>query len=145
MITKTELEILQGLTKKAPQAFKLGSGEKVVLYAQWFVLELPKELLDSDFDWEEPNEEAQAWRTRLPEGTGEYAQAVRWKDPTDGVAIMKLISDNGVALIQAAFYDVVIRRIPEVEFRVFPGEKTPVVVVRSPTGEMIGVTAQVAV
>ena len=144
MITKTELEIPQGLTKKAPQAFKLGSGEKIILYAQWFVLELPKELLDASFDWEEPNEEAQAWRTRVPEGTGEYAQAVRWKNPKDEVVIMKLISDNGVALIQAAFYDVV-RRVPDVEFRVFPGEKTPVVVVRSSTGEMIGVTAQVAV
>jgi len=144
MITKNEITLLRGLTKKEPLACKLNAGEKVLLYARWFTLEVPKELWDPTFeDWADASESTINWRAVMPPGEGEYATASRWTNPEDNVALVKLIADSGVALVHPAIYDVVMKQIPEPEFRVFPGEKSFVVICSA--GVMIGGVAQVKV
>lgn len=144
MITSDEIALLRGLTKKEPAVFKLGAGDKAMLHARWFVLEVPTSLIAPTFDdWAEVNEHAVSWREKVPPGDGAFGQGSRWTNPDDGVALIKLISDAGVALIHPSIYEVVTKQMPDPEFRVFEGDK-PVVVILS-AGAMVGGTAQVKV
>jgi hypothetical protein len=144
MITKVEIALLRGLTKNNPEVFKLEAEEKVLLYAKWFVLDLPRGVLDPTFNtWSEVNDLVVTWRDRLPSGEGAYGQAVRWTNPEDGTTLIRLISDFGVAIIHSSIYDVVTKQMPEPEFRVFEGDKLPVAILSM--GAVIGGTAQVKV
>jgi hypothetical protein len=140
MITKNEITLLRGLTKKEPAASKLEASDSILLYAKWFVLEVPKELFDPAFDdWEEAHEAAINWRAAMPQGEGDYGQASRWTNPDDGLALVKLIADCGVAIIHPALFEVAMKQLPEPEFRVFPGDK-PFVAILSERKLVGGVT-----
>lgn len=143
MITDAEVTLLRGLTKKTPIATKLESGDRALLHAQWFVLELPLASFDSKLEaWEEePLGGALEWRTLMPEGEGEYATAARFTNPDDGVPVIKLISDSTVAFIHTSIFEVVMKHVAEPEFRVFPAEKAYVAILSS--GSLVGGTAQV--
>jgi len=115
---------------------------KAYLYSKWFVLELPVTLFDPAYsDWEEPRGDVQTWRSVMPEGEGEYASASRWTNPEDNLALVKLISGAGVAIIHPSIYDVVMKQLPEPEFRVFDGEHSFVAIFSA--GVMVGGVAQV--
>jgi hypothetical protein len=143
MITNTEITLLQGLTKQKPIVVKLGEGEMSLLHAVWFVLELPTNALAPDLTcWEEEAlPKALEWRTLMPPGEGAYGQAIRFTNPDDNVALVKLIADTGVAIIHPSIYEVVTRHFSEPEFRVFSEEKAYVAILNS--GSLIGATAQV--
>lgn len=144
MITTSDIELLRGLTKKKPHAVKLDES-KVLLYSKWFALELPTALMDPAFtDWEtEANEVARNWRDVMTKGEGEYAQGTRFTNPDDGVVLIRLIADSAMAVIHPSMYDLINKKLPEPEFRVFTGEK-PVVAIYS-AGVMIGGVAQMKV
>jgi hypothetical protein len=141
MITVNDIELLQGLTKKAPHAVKL-TGGKVLLYSKWFALEPPAALIDPAFNaWEAvANDVARNWRNVMPKGDGEYAQGIRWANPDDGVGLIKLIADSATAIIHPSMFDLVNKKLPEPEFRVFVGEK-PTVAIYS-EGQLIGGVSQ---
>ena len=144
MITKNEITLLRGLTKKEPAASKLEASDSILLYAKWFALEIPKELFDPAFDdWEDAHEAAVNWRAAMPQGDGDYGQATRWTNPDDGLVLVKLIADCGEAIIHPALYEVVTKQVPEPEFRVFPGEKLFVAILSR--GKLVGGVAQVKV
>ena len=143
MITDTEIARLQGLTETTPIAVKLGEGQMTLLHARWFVLELPTNMFSiSQKHWEEePLPHALEWRTFLPSGEGAYGVASRFVNPKDNDNLVRLIADTGIAIIQPAIYDVVLKQISEPEFRVFPEEKAFVAILQA--GALIGATAQV--
>lgn len=144
MITASDVELLRGLTKKKPHAVKL-AGDKVLLYSKWFALELPTALMDPAFDdWDaEAHEAARNWRDVMTKGEGEYAQGTRFTNPDDGVVLIRLIADSAMAVIHPSMYDLINKKVPEPEFRVFTGDK-PVVAIYS-GGVMIGGVAQMKV
>jgi len=144
MITAKDVELLRGLTKDKPRAFESKTGDTLLLYTRWFVLELPKAVFDPTFtDRSQVNEAVAAWRKNLPPGEGAYGQAVRWTNPEDSMALVKLISDVGVALIHPSMYEVITKRLPSPEFRVFEGNQPPVAIFSD--GVAIGGVAQVKV
>ena len=144
MITSNDVKTLQGLTDRKPQLTKLEGTGLVLLHARWFVLEVPVALLASDLATDDPPVEARiAWRTSLPAGEGEYPQAARWVAPEDQVPIVKLIAGCGVAFIHPAIYDLVMKQLPEPEFRVFEGERPHVAILSS--GTVVGAVAQLKV
>lgn len=145
MITNSEIALLQGLTDKKPIAVKLGEGEKTLLHAKWFVLEVPTNLLAPDLKcWEEEAlPKAVEWRTLMPAGEAAYGQASRFTNPEDNVALIRLIADTGVAIVHPSLYEVVTKNFSESEFRVFPEEKSYVAIFNA--GTLIGATAQVKV
>ena len=144
MITTTDIELLRGLTKKDPVVARL-AGDKnssALIYSKWFVLELPATLFDPEIkDWEEADDGAVAWRSVMPPGDGEYAQGVRWTNPEDNAALVKLIADSGVAFIHSSLYDVVTKKLPEPEFRVFAGDQPHIAILSA--GVLVGGAAQV--
>jgi hypothetical protein len=144
MITLTDIELLQGLTKKKPHAVKLGG--KVLLYSQWFALELPTAQLDPAFDdWDEtPHDAAVRWREWITPGDGEYAMGTRWTNPDDGVVLIRLFADSASAIIHPSIFEVVNKKMPAPEFRVFPGDNKPVVGIFS-EGVLVGGVAQMKV
>jgi len=144
MITTNDVELLRGLTKKHPVVARL-AGDKnsfALIYAKWFVLELPIALFDPELkDWEEADDGAVTWRSVMPPGEGEYAQGFRWTNPEDGMALVKLIADSGVAFIHPSIYDVVTKKVPEPEFRVFTGDQPHIAILSA--GVLVGGAAQV--
>jgi hypothetical protein len=144
MITSSDVELLRGLTKKKPTVARL-AGDKnhlVLLYSKWFALELPVALFDPGIkQWEEAIDGAVTWRSGVPPGEGEYAQGIRWTNPEDGVALIKLIADSGVAFIHPSIYDVVTKKLPEPEFRLFVGDKPPLAIFSA--GILVGGVGQV--
>ena len=142
MITDKEIALLQGLTEEKPSAVKLGSGETTLLYARWFVLELPTALFRLDLkSWKsKPRVEALAWRNLLPSAGGAYGQPIR-KTSKDGKQLIQLIADTGVAYIHASIYDVVSKQLTEPEFRVFPEPQASVGILSG--GELRGGVGQV--
>lgn len=144
MITASDVELLQGLTKKKPHAVTLASGN-VLIYSKWFALELPLALMDPAFnDWDDKAHEAAInWRSTIPPGEGEWGQGTRWTNPEDGVALIRLISDSASAIIHPSMYEIVNKKLPAPEFRVFPGVK-PVVAIYS-EGVLVGGVAQMKV
>jgi hypothetical protein len=152
MITSSDVQVLQGLTKKTPVLIRLGQGTPAtqaereataLLHSGWFALELPDAAFDTDIERVEstPFEEALAWRKRLPAGDGEYAQASRGVDK-DQKPFMRLIADSETAYVDPSIYNVVLKQVTAPEFRVFPGEKLPVAILSA--GKVVGVVAQVA-
>lgn len=142
MITPTDIELLQGLTKKTPHAVKLEGG-KFVLYSKWFALELPIAQMDPAFDgWEEvAHSAALNWRSTIPAGDGEYGQGMRWTSPDeDKVPLIRLMSDQFTAIIHPSMYDLILKKFPTPEFRLFEGDK-PIVAIYS-EGTLIGGVAQ---
>lgn len=143
MITNANVVALQGLTKKNPQAVKLTTPGYGALYSSWFVLELPLKLFAPAFTgWAAvPHPAIKDWRKALPPGNGAYAQAVRWKNPKDEMVLVKLISDEGVALVHPSLYDVVVQNLLEPEFRVFPCDHAHVAILNA--GVVVGGAGQV--
>lgn len=142
MITDKEIVLLQGLTDERPVAVKLGDGQTTLLYARWFVLELPTGLFRLDLKtWKtKPLAGALAWRTLLPQGVGAYGQPIR-KTSKDGKQLIQLIADTGVAYVHASIYDVVSKQLTEPEFRVFPEAQAAVGIISG--GELRGGVGQV--
>lgn len=146
MITAADIELLRGLTKKAPSLARLAGGKNsfALLYSRWFVLELPATMFDPALtDWEEAHDAAAAWRNVIPPGEGEYAQATRWTNPEDNVPLIKLIAGSASALIHTSIYEVVMKKLPEPEFRVFVGDKPYVAILSA--GSLVGGAGQVKV
>jgi hypothetical protein len=141
MITTNEVKLLQGLTDEVPRVGVLPGEKTVLLYARWFVLEVPANTVAAVTKGNSVPPDVVAWRNRLPVEEGAYGQAVRFTN-TDGIALVRLISDSGVAVIHPAIYGVV-SKFSEPEFRVFSREGAPVAIFNE--GTLIGATAQVRV
>lgn len=141
MITAKDIELLRGLTKKDPHVVKL-DGDRTLIYSKWFCLEIPTNLMDPAFDdWDDAaHEAAKNWRKVMPPGEGEYAQGTRFTNPEDGVVLIRLIADSATAVIHPSMYDLINKKFPEPEFRVFVGDK-PTVAIYS-EGKLIGGVAQ---
>jgi len=143
MITLAALKGLRESTSSPVHVVKTGA--TVLIYASWFVLEVPGGWVDPSFkEWESlASAAAAAWRTRMPAGEGEYAQGTRWVPEKEKETVVKLISDSGVALMAAPLYELVMKRVPEPEFRIFSGEAPYIAIVSA--GNMIGGTAQLRI
>jgi len=142
MITEAVIKLLQGLTDRPPRIARLAQGANVLLHSRWFALEVPISFLapEVEIDEETPIERV-AWRTGLPPGEGEYAQATKGVTQGDLVPIVKLIAGCGVAVVHPAIYDLVMKQLPEPEFRVFEGERPHVAILSS--GIVVGAVAQI--
>lgn len=142
MITNSEIKQLQGLTEKPPSVIRYE--DKVLLHARWFTLELDPAMLSKDIKTvESVPHEAKNWRDALPREDASYGQAFRTVNEDDGVELIKLVSDAGVARIHPSVYEVVTKHIPESAFYVAPGVLSNVTV-RS-KDSVIGCVAQIKV
>lgn len=144
MITNTEIQTLRGLTDREPLAVKLG--EKILVHAKWFVIEFPPTHVGTDVTLLEelddtPYAELPEWRAKVPTTEAEYAAGVRFTHPTEGISLIKLVSDNTTAIIHPSIYEVVMKHVAEPEFRVYNNE--PLYVSIWSNGEIVGLTAQV--
>lgn len=141
MITNSEITRLLGLTSNLPRLLKYG--ESALFYSTWFVLELPEKMFDVNrkFWVDDPPEQLTQWKEKYGQGEASYGQPVSFKGPTDQVPLIKLISDNGTALIEASLYRLIVQEVDEPEFRVFPEAGLPVAVWSH--GSLLGVIGQV--
>jgi hypothetical protein len=117
----------------------------VLIYSTWFALELKAENVEIEtIQWKkEVNEVARNWRDALPASDGEYAQGIRWTNPDDAVVLIKLIADSATALIYPSLFELVNKKLPEPEFRVFP-EKASAVAIYS-EGIRVGGVSQMSI
>ncbi len=138
MVTRKELALLQGLTEEEPSIVKLPAGDTALVHARWFTLEIPLKEFAPDFTaWDAtalPG--AENWRTLLPQEEKAYGTPVRYTNPADKVALVKLIADTGIAIIHPAVYEFVRKQFPEAEFHVFGKTEAPVAILDK--GSLIG-------
>lgn len=141
MINATDSQNLRGLTDSEPRAVPVRG--KVLLHNRWFVLELEAALsaFPADIREDTPYPDAENWRARVPPGEGEYAQGVRTVNQSDGVPLVKLISDSGAVYVHPSIYDLVLKKIAGGELRTYPGNKALVGIYSN--GSIIGLTATV--
>lgn len=140
-ITSDDISLLKGLTRTKPICVKIEEG-KALLHAKWFTLELPVGLLKIDSEtWsDEPLNGALEWRSLMPPGEGEYAQATRFTSES-GDALIKLLSDSHTGVMHTSLYEVVMKHVNEPEFRLFPGEHSFLGIYSA--GALVGAAAQV--
>lgn len=130
------------------------NGDVAIVHSQWFVLELPKEEIQT-VDWASSTTDLlRQWRYELvpQDAVAEKAQPmqVTWEDEEDGddeyVRVIQLMSENLQGFISVPLYNFIRRNTEEATFRLYaelrPDGSPPNVAVYSKE-KLVGVVAQI--
>lgn len=149
MIDDQEVKELSKLHPRNRKPACIFNGDIAVVHSQWFVLEVPKDVVGVS-DWPgTPIEFIRQWKyEQLPEGEGEPAQPMRatWEVDDEQLPVIRLLSDDLRGHIPVWAYEFVKRHVDDPEFRLFAGNRrdgAPANVGVYAKGKVVGVIAQI--